>query len=103
MPYINIHDGTTHTLNPPSLLALAQTFEMVFAQYIRHPESTSLAPGDTPCKTDTHGLLGRYPVTVSGGHLVGKETERGWDQSEDISTLLPSLTRYQNSSVAGNS
>ena len=35
-------------------------------------------------------------------HLIGKETERGWEQAEDISTLLPSLVRYQeNSGVTG--
>jgi hypothetical protein len=50
----------------------------------------------TPC-----GLLGRYPVTASGFHLIGKETERGCEQSEDISTLLPSLMQYQNGSVPG--
>ena len=27
-------------------------------------------------------------------HLIGKETERGREQAEDISTLLPSLLRY---------
>lgn len=31
---------------------------------------------------------------------MGKETERGWEQSEDISTLLPSLMRYQDRCVA---
>jgi hypothetical protein len=31
----------------------------------------------------------------------GKETERGWEHSEDISTLLPSLMQYQKSCVAG--
>ena len=100
MPYINIHDGSTHTLHPPTLLVLAQTFEMVFSQYIRHPEYKSLAPDGTPCKADSHGLLKRYPVTASGFHLIGKETERGWEQAEDISTLLPSLQRYQNRVVA---
>jgi len=40
-------------------------------------------------------------VTASKFHLIGKETERGWEQSEDISTLLPSLVRYQNGSIAG--
>ena len=74
---------------------------MAFAQYIRHPESKSLAPDGTPCNGDTCGLLGRYPVTASSFHLIGKETERGWEQSEDISTLLPSLMRYQTSCVAG--
>ncbi|HXM02317.1 MAG TPA: hypothetical protein VN939_06930, partial [Chthoniobacterales bacterium] len=94
MPYINIHDGTTHTLNPLTLLALPQTFEMVFSQYIRHPECKSLAPECMPCKADSHGLLKRYPVTACGFHLVGKETERGWEQADDISTLMPSLVRY---------
>ena len=100
MPYIDIHTGTVHTLNPPSLLVLAQTFETVFSQYVRHPEYKSLAPEGTPCKADSHGLLKRYPVTASGFHLIGKETERGWEQAEDISTLLPSLVRYQQTGIA---
>jgi hypothetical protein len=46
------------------------------------------------CEGDTHGLLGRYPVTANPEfHLIGKETERGWEQAEDISTLLPLLKR----------
>jgi hypothetical protein len=94
MPYINIFDGTMHTLHPPTLPILPQTFGMVFAQYVRHPEYKSLAPGGNPCKADSHGLLKRYPVTASEFHLIGKETERGWEQAEDISTLLPSLVRY---------
>ena len=101
MSYVNIHDGGKYTLEPPTLPVLAQTFDMVFAQYVRHPESKSLAPDGTACTSDTCGLLARYPVTASGFHLIGKETERGWEQSEDISTLLPSLTRYQDGSVAG--
>jgi hypothetical protein len=73
---------------------------MVFSQYHLHPEYKSLAPDSTPCKGNTTGLLGRYPVTASRFHLVGKETERGWEQSEDVSTLLPSLMRYQDCTVA---
>jgi hypothetical protein len=30
--------------------------------------------------------------------LIGKETERGWDQAEDVSTLLPSLIHYRDAS-----
>ncbi len=82
MPYINIHDGTTHTLNSPSALVLVQTFDMVFSQYLRHPEYKSLAPDDTPCKAYSQGLLKRYPVTACGFHLIGKETERGWEQND---------------------
>ena len=94
MPHVNIHDGTTHTLDNPTMPLLVQTFEMVFQQYHRHPESKSFAPDGTPCKTDSKGLLKRYPVTATGFHLIGKETERGWEQSDDISTLMPSLVRY---------
>ena len=94
MPHVNIHDGTTHTLENPTRLVLVQTFEMVFQQYHRHLESKSLAPDGSPCKSDSAGLLRRYPVTATGFNLIGKETERGWEQSDDISTLMPSLVRY---------
>ena len=69
--------------------------------YLRHPEYKSLAPDNTPCKADSQGLLKRYPITATSFHLIGKETERGWEQNDDISTLLPSLLRYQNSGVVG--
>jgi hypothetical protein len=100
-PHINIHDGTTHTLDKPKLPILVQTFEMVFHQYHRHPESKSAAPDGSTCKADSAGLLKRYPVTATGFHLIGKETERGWEQNDDISTLMPSLVRYGlNSGIA---
>jgi hypothetical protein len=67
------------------------------SQYVQHPEYKSLAPDGQPCKSDTHGLLKRYPVTTSEFNLIGKETERSWEQADDISTLLPSLLRYQQS------
>ena len=74
---------------------------MIFSQYIKHPEYKSLAPDGKPCKADSQGLLQRYPVTASEFILIGKETERGWEQAEDISTLLPSLMRYdQNTGIA---
>jgi len=94
MPHVNIHDGTSHTLDNLTMPVLVQTFEMVFQQYHRHPESKSSAPDGTSCKADTAGLLKRYPVTATGFHLIGKETERGWEQNDDISTLMPSLVRY---------
>jgi hypothetical protein len=59
-----------------------------------------LAPDGTPCKKDTRGLLRRYPVTATAFHYIGKETARGWEQAEDISTLLPSLVRYQHNGIA---
>jgi transcriptional regulator with XRE-family HTH domain len=82
--------------------AVVQTFATIFSQYIQHPEYKSLGRDGNPCKADTSGLLGRYPVTASGFQLIGKETERGWEQAEDISTLLPSLKRYEQNTGAAN-
>jgi hypothetical protein len=88
-------------LNPPSALVLAQTFDMVFAQYSQHPESKSFGPDGTSYDGDTRGLLQRCPVTASAFRLIGKETERGWEQGDDISTLLPSLVQYDHGRTDG--
>jgi hypothetical protein len=100
MQYVNIYDGKVHTLDPPTLLAVVHTFDLMFAQYWRHPEFKSLAPDGSPCKADTRGLLKRCPLSAAGFHFMGKETERAWEQDDDVSTLLPSLMRYQDRSVA---
>ena len=92
----------THTLDNPTLPLVVQTFEVVFHRYHRHPESKSFAPDGTPCKTDSAGLLKRYPVTATGFHLIGKETERGWEQNDDVSTLMPSLVRYGSDTVVAD-
>jgi hypothetical protein len=103
MSYINIHDGTTHSLNLLPALTLAQTFEMVFFQFHGHPEYKSLASAGTSCKADTAGLLKRYPVAATSFQPIGKETEHGWEQPEDISTLMPSLVRYREKiAIAGS-
>ena len=94
LPHVNIHDGTTHSLEKPTVPILVQTFDMVFQQYYRHREAKSSAPDGRTCKADTAGLLKRYPVTATSFHLIGKETERGWEQNDDVSTLMPSLLRY---------
>ena len=33
-------------------------------------------------------------MTATSFHLIGKETERGWEQTDDVSTLMPSLVPY---------
>jgi hypothetical protein len=63
-------------------------------QYHGHREAKSFAPDGSTCRADTAGLLKQYPVNVTSFHLIGKETERGWEQNDDISTLMPSLMRY---------
>jgi hypothetical protein len=100
MPYVNIYDGRVYMLSPPTLLAVPHTFDLMFAQYWKHLELKSLAPDGSPCKADTRGLLKRCPITASGIKLIGKETERGWEQDDDISTLMPSLVHYDKSDTS---
>jgi hypothetical protein len=84
-------------------LRFTQTFGTIFSQYVKHPEYKSLAPDGGMCEADTQGLLRQYPVTANPEfHLIGKETERGWQQAEDISTLLPSLKRYEQNGGAAS-
>lgn len=101
MQYINIHDGQVCTLQPPSINALPQTFDLVLSQYEQHVEAKSLGPDGKPCMPDTAGVVGRYPVTATQFRYVGKETERGWEYAEDPSTLIPSLVRYDDGSAEG--
>jgi hypothetical protein len=96
MCFLNIHDGGTHRLNDETLLVVPQTFEMVFRTVTIGILSTKASLQMELRARLRVGLLKRYPVTASGFPLIGKETERGWEQADDTSTLLPSLLRYQN-------
>jgi hypothetical protein len=62
--------------------------------YQQHPESKSLAPDGTRCKADTNGLL--QPAHVIAGEIryVGKETDRKWEEGDEISILEFAATEY---------
>ena|SRR5215475_821149 len=79
---------------------LPQTFDMVFAQYVRHPEIQEPRARRHTLYGDTLRFAARYPVTASGFHLISKETERGCEQSEG--PLLPSLMPYQDGGFTGS-
>jgi hypothetical protein len=62
-------------------------FARLAIQYQEHPEAKSLAPDGTPCRADTRGLLKRAHVVAGELRYVGKETDRKWEEGEDISVL----------------
>jgi hypothetical protein len=106
LSWVNVHDGKPYTLAPieqkrpcdasPALL------EDLVAMHEVHPESKSLAPDGTPCNWHTSGLLKRTPVTAHGRpRFIGKETDRRWEQDEDISLLCPVLPEYRPNETAG--
>ena len=97
--YQNVHDGKTYGLAPAakrlSYQAQPKTLADVVSQYRWHPEFKSLAPDDTNCGSDTEGLLKRTPVRADRFRYIGKETNRRWEQGEDISMLDTSVLEYR--------
>lgn len=63
----------------------------------------SLAPDGTSCTCETRGLLQRSPVVAALRRYVGKETDRRWEQGEDLSLVEFTSFEYQESKqvVAG--
>jgi len=59
-----------------------------------HPESKSLAPDGKPCSAATRGLLQRTSVTAGRFRYVGKETDKRWEQGEDLSLTTFSPVEY---------
>ncbi len=99
IPYLNIHDGKWFYLAPlekkESFEASPYTLDDVVALYHTHPESKSSAPDGTPCGWHTAGLLQRTFVVAGGFDYIGKETDRKWEQEEDVSMVFPMLPAYR--------
>ena len=100
LPYLNVHDGKRYRLGRPGRRvpsqAEPQTLADIVGRYRWHPEAKSLAPDGNACKRDTKGLLMRTPVTTTGQpRYIGKETDRRWEQGEDISMLNPDVVEYR--------
>ena len=53
-----------------------------------------LAPDGNPCKPDTSGLLQRAYVVAGEIRYVGKETDRKWEEGDDIRLLEFASTEY---------
>jgi len=104
---INIFDGKVYQLALKQTAQLdkviPRTYAHVLYLYTKHPEAKSLAPDGTPCTCNTRGLLQRSSVTAASRRYVGKETDRRWEQGEDLSLVEFKSFEYQQSKqvVAG--
>lgn len=101
IPYLNIHDGRWFYLAPlekkESFEASPYTLDDIVALYHIHPESKSSAPDGTSCGWHTAGLLQRTSIVAGGFEYIGKETDRKWEQEEDLSMFFPILPAYRRS------
>lgn len=75
--------------------AVAETFENLFYRYMQHSEAKSLGPDGTPCKSDTRGLLGRAHIVAGKHRRIGKESDRRWEEGDDLESLLFVPLEYQ--------
>jgi len=98
---VNIFDGEIYRLaleqTPKLDKVIPRTYGHVLYLYTKHPEAKSLAPDGSACTCETGGLLQRCSVVVASRRYVGKETDRRWEQGEDMSLVEFKAVEYQGS------
>lgn len=96
---INLYDGQHYLTEMfPSGKqdkVVPESFRIILRLYFRRPESKSLAPDGSPCVADTRGLLKRASIIAGEIVPVGKETDRHWEQGEDISLVDFKVLEYR--------
>ena len=89
---INIHDYQSPvyelTGEYDSRRTLPKNFFMLLDSYQNHPEAKSLGLDGKPCEFDTRGLLQRAHIVANWPPIyIGKESDRHWEEGEDMSLL----------------
>jgi hypothetical protein len=87
-------DCTREQKHVPTNAVFPSQFVRLLIEYEEHPESKSLAPGGNPCNAETRGLLQRAHIVAGDIRYVGKETDRKWEEGDDISVLESKNTEY---------
>jgi hypothetical protein len=101
MKCVNIHSGKEYRMvdcttvkNPSYNVVFPSQFARLLIEYQEHPESKSLAPDGGPCVAGTRGLLRRAHINVGEFRYIGKETDRKWEEGEEISVLEFKATEF---------
>jgi hypothetical protein len=69
---------------------------MLLDSYQNHPEAKSLGPDGQSCEFDTRGLLQRAHVVANWPPIyIGKESDRHWEEGEDLSLLEFKTIQYR--------
>jgi hypothetical protein len=62
---------------------------------VQHAEAKSLGPDGEPCKPDTRGLLGRSHIIAGKHRRIGKESDRRWEEGDDLESLMYIPVEYE--------
>lgn len=96
---INLNDGRSYAIamspSEKQDKVMPESLRIILRLYLRRPESKSLAPDGSPCIADTQGLLKRASVIAGEIVPVGKETDRRWEDGEDIEMLDSKVLEYR--------
>jgi hypothetical protein len=97
---INIHDYQSRiyrlTNEYDGRSAVPKSFFMLLDSYQNHPEAKSLGPGGNLCEFDTRGLLQRAYIAANWPPIyIGKESDRHWEEGEDLSLLEFNAIQYR--------
>ncbi|HEU0049905.1 MAG TPA: hypothetical protein VFQ43_20115, partial [Nitrososphaera sp.] len=97
---INIHDSQSPvyelTDDYDGRKAVVKNFFMLLDSYQNHPEAKSLGPDGKPCDSETRGLLQRaHIVAISPLVFIGKESDKHWEEGEDLSLLEFTAIQYR--------
>jgi hypothetical protein len=99
---VNVHNGKSYTMlnckkangDIPYNVVFPSQFAHLVVQYQIHPEAKSLAPDGSACGAATKGVLKRAHVVAGEIRYVGKETDRKWEEGDQISLLEFAATEY---------
>lgn len=74
---------------------------MLLESYQHHPESKSLGPNGETCESDTRGLLQRANIVANWPPIyIGKESDKHWEEGEDLSLLEFKTVEYKRKGYA---
>jgi len=102
---INIHDAQSPvyqlTDEYDGRRAVPKNFFILLDAYQNHPEAKSLGPDGKPCEFDTRGLLQRAHIVANWPPVyIGKESDRHWEEGEDMSLLEFKAIEYKRKGYA---
>jgi hypothetical protein len=81
--------------------AMAKNFFMLLNAYKNHPEAKSVASDGSPCAYDTRGLLQRAHIVANWPPVyIGKESDKHWEEGEDLSLLEFKAIEYRRVGIA---
>jgi hypothetical protein len=84
---INLWDGRIYriAMSPDGRpdTVVPESFRIILRQYLQHREVKSLAPDGSACVAGTRGVLRRASIHAGQVILIGKESDRSWEQGGD--------------------